>query len=971
MRIPLLSADTDDRADERLNPYENQTRDQYDLDNPGKPLSGSENEQLSSLEQSYANSNYFPRSQNPSSGASNILKDSEETSPSGHTIPSSFSGMNKVGNVALKTALKKGSPIAATGGGLVGLISVVGFFAAPGAMINHLTEVLDELLDQRMSPLERRAKRITQAKIENTESGCAAGKKCKYSSGFSDQEIKNMNDADPSRFSVESEDIDTPKGPRKKLTSFTIDKKKFTSFDYKGLSDSNHIFSYIMDKSFGGAGGLRFASKWDSVAKRVFNVRKIGRGPPFENAKNNADRMKKLEELSTEGSKEGSPPKSVCSEESSTCTDEEKEADKKKTDEAEAKNKELNGLIEESKKGGTQAGKLAKATKAGTRSANLMGGAYIGCDIVSIALTTARGMKLVQYLQMARFAMPIFTTASMIKSGDATIEDVSFIGNEILNKVVQYEDGSTSKTASEAFAYRSVAYGDKGLSDEAAPYVLGASFGKNKSTQLLGGIIKEAGGLTETKKKCKMLNNPWVVAGTTALSIVTMLPPITVARVGQTVAQGALAVAMIPLQEFLTARLIDLMAGKLIDDSTFGERAFNIAVPGMAMLMSDVAGNGAAAPLRPSQVKAKRFTDEQTRRQYAVYDRMERSPLDITSPNTFLGSIYGAALRHTNFTLAPSGIASSITSITSSIGNSLVPRIHAETENDYSACGDPEYRNINLGTDEFCVPYRGIPSEYLGTDPDVIVNHLAEMGLLDQETLEPNEKYTKDFLDVCVNRELPMGDTGDDFQGNSGEDCFIEDSTGGSGWLGEASAKDKAFLYLYQMDVNTNETLESKLSVGSQGSGAGGSYGEAVLEASSGAWGGHKNGKIPDSSLSPIAFSTEHKLHKDAARGLEALNEKYKQQFGVDISVTSSYRTYERQVTLRQELPDLAAPPGTSNHGWGLAVDLGGGIEVFGSVQHEWMKQHAREFGYIHPTWAQQGGRKPEPWHWEYARPVS
>jgi LAS superfamily LD-carboxypeptidase LdcB len=84
--------------------------------------------------------------------------------------------------------------------------------------------------------------------------------------------------------------------------------------------------------------------------------------------------------------------------------------------------------------------------------------------------------------------------------------------------------------------------------------------------------------------------------------------------------------------------------------------------------------------------------------------------------------------------------------------------------------------------------------------------------------------------------------------------------------------------------------------------------------------------------------------------------------------VADSYRTYERQVQLYAERPHYAAHPGTSEHGWGLAVDLCGGIETDGTPQNIWMRTHAAQFGWFHPTWADQGGGGPyEPWHWEFA----
>jgi LAS superfamily LD-carboxypeptidase LdcB len=64
--------------------------------------------------------------------------------------------------------------------------------------------------------------------------------------------------------------------------------------------------------------------------------------------------------------------------------------------------------------------------------------------------------------------------------------------------------------------------------------------------------------------------------------------------------------------------------------------------------------------------------------------------------------------------------------------------------------------------------------------------------------------------------------------------------------------------------------------------------------------------------------------------------------------------------------PTLAAVPGTSNHGWGTAVDLCGGVERFDTDEHAWVVEHGPSYGWIHPSWAAAGGSRPEPWHFEY-----
>jgi len=99
---------------------------------------------------------------------------------------------------------------------------------------------------------------------------------------------------------------------------------------------------------------------------------------------------------------------------------------------------------------------------------------------------------------------------------------------------------------------------------------------------------------------------------------------------------------------------------------------------------------------------------------------------------------------------------------------------------------------------------------------------------------------------------------------------------------------------------------------------------------------------------------------------LEALNRAYRQTWGKDIEVRYSYRSYLRQVVVRMLYRDKAAIPGASLHGFGLALDLGGGIQTFGTAPYHWMLLHAPEYGWDNPVWARRYGTNPEAWHWEY-----
>jgi cell wall-associated NlpC family hydrolase len=131
-------------------------------------------------------------------------------------------------------------------------------------------------------------------------------------------------------------------------------------------------------------------------------------------------------------------------------------------------------------------------------------------------------------------------------------------------------------------------------------------------------------------------------------------------------------------------------------------------------------------------------------------------------------------------------------------------------------------------------------------------------------------------------------------------------------------------------------------------------------------WGGYPNGLIPPSAMCPLGVAG-HQLRCDAAAAWRAMSAAFAADMGTPICITDSYRTYASQVRLYGEKPALAAVPGTSNHGWGLAVDLCGGIQTFGTPQYAWMVANAGRYGWLHPTWADPGNGREEPWHWEYA----
>jgi hypothetical protein len=157
---------------------------------------------------------------------------------------------------------------------------------------------------------------------------------------------------------------------------------------------------------------------------------------------------------------------------------------------------------------------------------------------------------------------------------------------------------------------------------------------------------------------------------------------------------------------------------------------------------------------------------------------------------------------------------------------------------------------------------------------------------------------------------------------------------------------------------------------------------------------GQSNGKLPPSLLVKPGFPGRPLglLHPLASQAWLALARDVKAQFDEVLTVTSTgdaYRNYDRQVvtfTTRYtttRLPGrptkvwngvtywqkpgtaMAAVPGTSNHGWGLAIDtcLYRNNEVVGITANmpmfNWMQLNAFRYGL---SWEAQS----EPWHLRY-----
>lgn len=130
------------------------------------------------------------------------------------------------------------------------------------------------------------------------------------------------------------------------------------------------------------------------------------------------------------------------------------------------------------------------------------------------------------------------------------------------------------------------------------------------------------------------------------------------------------------------------------------------------------------------------------------------------------------------------------------------------------------------------------------------------------------------------------------------------------------------------------------------------------------------NGNMPRSAMSPLSWCRDAQGHQqwlrsDAAAAMTRLNEAFRAEFGENIAIDLSYRSYADQVRAKQLFGGLAATPGTSNHGLGLAIDTWEWKAYdFGSARYEWLVAHGPDYGWVCPAASEKGN--PEYWHFEY-----
>jgi hypothetical protein len=408
----------------------------------------------------------------------------------------------------------------------------------------------------------------------------------------------------------------------------------------------------------------------------------------------------------------------------------------------------------------------------------------------------------------------VLTPESMTRAGDMDPELMASIGTMLT--ATSISNGTTSKSAMDSLGIRNVLFSDtnKSSSTMYQKFIPGGAI----SAQFGGinGFANSPG----VKSTCDAVNSPQAAVSAAAIdgaigaatggvgAIVIGLLRGATAAVVAIATVDALIQATTPLMQGVISGVLGLISDQAIADILGSQDIENASEEGLG----DALGSGlnyffsqstlttGGAPLTTSQVSNFNAMHTDSIIAYAEQDRLGRSAFDVSSPYTFLGSIFSRYAREgyvANNILQT--VTSSIASTLRQPFNLLSRETYAATDAMAEKCGfaadhgvDP---TVAIGLyGEICA---GIPAEYMNVSSSELVNSLVDQ--IDENTGIPKP----DSNIATVQSDCSDGSL------LTAQGCTIND-------------QERADLSIYQYDFRINnifdntENVEEEAAAGAQ-----------------------------------------------------------------------------------------------------------------------------------------------------------
>ena len=718
-----------------------------------------------------------------------------------------------------RAVIKKRGPLtliltALVGGGFIGTA-----LFSPGLLLVQMSESLTDRFNTQFASMDARTTRIMNSKINGTTSGICGSRitvQCKYST-ISEKQAERFKNAG---IEIEGE---TRFGKRIKPDAYIFNGERIAAKDFNNKLTSSVELRSTMKNIYNPKYAGFADATWSKVADRI--------GLSKQRNLVDGDKTKKdegLDKTVREGKKFDLSDGFVC-EEGKRCRNPTTGEELSESDSV-ARRAAIKAAEEAAEEVGENAAKalgenIGKQAGSVLNFVKVTGAVDDACQVYSSIRALGFAAKTIRAIQLARYAMVFVNTASQIKAGTATSEDVAYLGGILTSVAYDVGSGIKRKAAMDSAGMNFAMYGDTGgFKGQAGSYASQFMAGGGLTGDLIA-VTDYINVMTANSPAtaCKLLGNGWVQLGSFVGGLALMFVPganvalVSTKAVIKGVSQIAVQIGLAILPELLK----DIVAGN-ITKGIVGEDAGNAIASGFGTISSQVAQAGGNAPMTVDQAVAYTNLNSEAVARYNADEAASLSPLDPTNKNTFVGSIVNKLLPYAS---EGSTFGSAVTSLGSLVSTSfanIVPKSSAlsdeQLKSAYSTCTDPDLAAIKVAADPFCNPVYGIPQQYLSRDPIAVANALA--GQYNASSGKPTSGTPYgNFVKACIERdpETPLGYEGDNFQGDSGEACKVNDSN--------------ANFYLFYMDQRIDLGMDGYESEFTAEAGDAASYAQEILDS--------------------------------------------------------------------------------------------------------------------------------------------
>ncbi len=652
-------------------------------------------------------------------------------------------------------AIKKGGPL----GLIIGLLVTGGFgmsvLFSPGLMLVHWKETLMSKFNHQDSVLNHRSKKMIISKITGSNDGATKGScgtvtiRCKYNR-MSNTLIERFNKA-----GIEVIDVD---GKPIKPDDSALLTKRVGTLSYKEgnvthIIKANDLSSRLKnDAQFRSKWRLAYNSRYVGLTDSVFTniMRKFGiskrdalEGKDEKTARKTIDDNVKngTQDTSVDGKKVNN----------ADTGDPDADATKGNQDFADniandSDNIMKNGIADAEK---TLTKDFLTKTLNGSKTGGIAGIVVgLACSAVELPRTMSTMTRVIHMTQLIRYSMLFLTVADKIKAGKASPTEVGLLAT-MLTTVLKDSKGNVTKQAgSDGFLAGWVLNGNTKLKSSQTSYrkfIPGAGWTKGLSS-----FSAKVPSAANTSCDFASSGPGQMIIGIAGgwTGIIT------------TVAGLLLQDQIVKLLAPLLMKFFSAIAGTIIDNTAVGQDASDGLFSGGLNMLSETAAGGGSGALSVNDAIAYQHFNDQTQLAYAEEDRLTKSPFDIYSKNTFMGSIVNSFMPYYGQVSSLSGAMTTAFSMLGAIPSLISPVAHAADDANLryalsETCDDPFIQEGGYAAGPACDIYFGVPVQYLDTPIETVLDTLE--GQYNTETGEPIEgSKLAEYKETCT-------------QGSSGE----------------------------------------------------------------------------------------------------------------------------------------------------------------------------------------------------------